>query len=487
MKANAVLLRNPNVMIVLCVFCWCKCRYADSSKHLFLCDRPNVCAEQELAVVGHRQPCVQAFTRVVKVWKQDCGGQLWCAGYERRTAYYTAYRQVYALTHQTAYKCCPGWAQRAGAAGCLHLCFNGGNCIEGSSQLCHCPSGFQGPRCQYDVNECAAGNGGCESQCCNTIGSFYCKCPDGLTLEEDGKACADVDECQVHNGGCQHRCVNTLGSYYCACKLGFRLHTDGRTCIRKNPCADRNGGCMHQCHNRRGTAHCECHPGYRLAADNKACEDVNECLTGLAMCAHQCLNTRGSFKCTCNPGYELGADGKQCYRIEMEIVNSCEANNGGCSHTCHHTSSGPACTCNFGYQLEEDQKTCTDINECDSGSHSCCLQDCYNYPGGYECACYAGYRLNTDGCGCDALDVPVEALDGRPWGLYCPNCQSSWSSLGKAFLASASLVAVCLEHTFGHDCSLSCEDCRNGGACNEDQTGCDCPEGWTGIICNQSE
>ncbi|XP_025941423.1 multiple epidermal growth factor-like domains protein 6 [Apteryx rowi] len=116
---------------------------------------PNVCAEQELAIVGHRQPCVQAFTRVVKVWKQACGGQLWCAGYERRTAYHTAYRQVYALTRQTAYRCCPGWAPRAGAAGCLHpacnygVCFNGGNCIEGSSQLCHCPSGFQGPRCQY--------------------------------------------------------------------------------------------------------------------------------------------------------------------------------------------------------------------------------------------------------------------------------------------------------------------------------------------------
>ncbi|XP_067167375.1 EGF-like and EMI domain-containing protein 1 [Apteryx mantelli] len=81
---------------------------------------PNVCAEQELAIVGHRQPCVQAFTRVVKVWKQACGGQLWCAGYERRTAYHTAYRQVYALTRQTAYRCCPGWAPRAGAAGCLH-------------------------------------------------------------------------------------------------------------------------------------------------------------------------------------------------------------------------------------------------------------------------------------------------------------------------------------------------------------------------------
>ena len=29
------------------------------------------------------------------------------------------------------------------------LCFNGGSCEPGSAQLCHCPPGFQGPRCQY--------------------------------------------------------------------------------------------------------------------------------------------------------------------------------------------------------------------------------------------------------------------------------------------------------------------------------------------------
>uniref|UniRef100_A0A8D0GZ60 EGF-like calcium-binding domain-containing protein n=1 Tax=Sphenodon punctatus TaxID=8508 RepID=A0A8D0GZ60_SPHPU len=43
------------------------------------------------------------------------------------------------------------------------------------------------------VNECEVGNGGCESQCCNTIGSFYCKCPDGSRLKDDGKACEGRD------------------------------------------------------------------------------------------------------------------------------------------------------------------------------------------------------------------------------------------------------------------------------------------------------
>lgn len=29
------------------------------------------------------------------------------------------------------------------------VCFNGGHCREGSTQLCDCPAGFNGPSCQY--------------------------------------------------------------------------------------------------------------------------------------------------------------------------------------------------------------------------------------------------------------------------------------------------------------------------------------------------
>uniref|UniRef100_A0AAV2M4G7 EMI domain-containing protein n=1 Tax=Knipowitschia caucasica TaxID=637954 RepID=A0AAV2M4G7_KNICA len=89
---------------------------------------PNVCAQREVALIAQTQPCVQAFSRTVRVWKQSCSGQAWCMGYERRTAYYTAYRQVYTQDFQTVYKCCPGWSQLNGEAGCLyrkkHKCNN---------------------------------------------------------------------------------------------------------------------------------------------------------------------------------------------------------------------------------------------------------------------------------------------------------------------------------------------------------------------------
>ncbi|RLV95047.1 hypothetical protein DV515_00012961 [Chloebia gouldiae] len=81
---------------------------------------PNVCAEQELGVVGLRRPCVQALSRAAQLWRQDCGGRRWCPAHERRVVYYMGYRQVYQLRSQTTYRCCPGWSQLPGDAGCLH-------------------------------------------------------------------------------------------------------------------------------------------------------------------------------------------------------------------------------------------------------------------------------------------------------------------------------------------------------------------------------
>ncbi|VFV35238.1 multiple epidermal growth factor-like domains 6, partial [Lynx pardinus] len=80
-------------------------------------------------------------------------------------------------------------------------------------------------------NECTVDSGGCQNQCCNTAGSYHCKCQAGRKLEEDGRGCEDVDECAVVNGGCQQRYINTLGTFHCECDTGYRLHADERTCI----------------------------------------------------------------------------------------------------------------------------------------------------------------------------------------------------------------------------------------------------------------
>uniref|UniRef100_A0A8C8SKI4 EGF-like domain-containing protein n=1 Tax=Pelusios castaneus TaxID=367368 RepID=A0A8C8SKI4_9SAUR len=422
----------------------------------------NVCQEREKAIVGQQQPCVQAFTRLIKMQKQGCTGH--------RCYFITFFfflrvlhsKQVYTLEHQTVYKCCPGWTQQDDEAGCLHLlcsvgtCFNGGKCSAGGPLLCECPEGFQGPRCQYDVDECA-----------------------------------------VVNAGCQQSGVNTRGSFYCVCDMGYRLHADGRTCIVMDPCTSGNGGCSHICQNERGFVKCECQPGYYLSADGTSCGDIDECAEETGRCAHRCMNTLGSFICVCSPGFELGADGKQC--IEMEIVNSCESNNDGCSHHCQHSTGGPHGSCNQGYLLDLDGKTCRDVDECES-NEACCSQFCINYVGGYECSCKAGFQLNTDGCVCDALGEDEEEEEKleivripdlrfrKPPQLlhYAAALGAFYEDEDKDVRGELTLV-FCLDNTFGNDCSLSCDDCMNGGKCNRENSGCICSPGWTGIKCNESK
>ena len=43
----------------------------------------------------------------------------------------------------------------------------------------------------------------------------------------------DVNECMFNNGGCQGDCCNSIGSYYCRCAAGYELSHDGVTCIGK--------------------------------------------------------------------------------------------------------------------------------------------------------------------------------------------------------------------------------------------------------------
>ena len=40
----------------------------------------------------------------------------------------------------------------------------------------------------------------------------------------------DINECNTNNGGCDDSCTNTVGSYYCQCDTGYTLQSNGHTC-----------------------------------------------------------------------------------------------------------------------------------------------------------------------------------------------------------------------------------------------------------------
>ena len=45
-----------------------------------------------------------------------------------------------------------------------------------------------------------------------------------------GSLVTDVNECNTNNGSCAQNCTNTVGSYYCTCGTGYTLNSDNHAC-----------------------------------------------------------------------------------------------------------------------------------------------------------------------------------------------------------------------------------------------------------------
>ena len=51
-----------------------------------------------------------------------------------------------------------------------------------------------------------------------------------VSLEVNVYLTPEINECALDNGGCQHNCINTDGSYYCSCDTGYDLQQDKLSC-----------------------------------------------------------------------------------------------------------------------------------------------------------------------------------------------------------------------------------------------------------------
>ncbi|CAK6441571.1 unnamed protein product [Pipistrellus nathusii] len=157
------------------------------------------------------------------------------------------------------------------------------SCKDGlASFTCTCKPGWQGDKCQYDINECKNPsniNGGCSQICDNTPGSYQCSCKSGFVLLSNKKNCKDVDECSVKPSICGTAvCKNTPGDFECECAEGYRYSPTSKSCEDVDECSENI--CAQLCVNYPGGYSCYCDgkKGFKLAQDQKSCEVVPMCL-----------------------------------------------------------------------------------------------------------------------------------------------------------------------------------------------------------------
>uniref|UniRef100_A0A7M5XB16 Uncharacterized protein n=1 Tax=Clytia hemisphaerica TaxID=252671 RepID=A0A7M5XB16_9CNID len=378
--------------------------------------KPNVCSAtiKQLYYVSVRKSRIgyQNYRTCCKRVLRACTSR--CTRSRKITVYYTTAEVRYKQGYR--YFCCSGWA-RQGDSCPTPICNPG--CVNGHCSrpgVCTCKSGYNGNRCEKDINECSSkALNGCQHKCLNNMGSFTCACNKGYKLLPDGKSCQDINECSTLNGGCNQICTNKPGSFQCSCRRGFRLSSDGKTCKDINECSeqkpcDNNNGI---CKNTFGSYQCFCEVGFQLLSDKKTCRDINECSKKeLNGCQHKCSNTVGSFFCSCNVGYRLNADKKKC-----DDINECIEQTDKCGHNCHNTIGSYTCSCRPGYRLNGDKilckaLPCVTVSSLNHGNISCT-----GYVTDQSCSyeCHSGFNL----LGSDQRTC----LPSSQWSGNAPQCQ----------------------------------------------------------------
>ncbi|XP_044515688.1 protein crumbs homolog 2 [Gracilinanus agilis] len=191
---------------------------------------------------------------------------------------------------------------RGGPVCSVEPCLHGGTCQDLFNDFsCSCGAGWEGPRCEVDVDEC--GSAPCvHGHCGNLPGSYRCHCSPGYT----GRDCeTDVDDCLQH--ACLHgaTCVDEVLGYSCRCPPDF----SGPRCQWPFPpdeCGQNftclNGG---RCYDGPWGANCTCPMGYtglRCHIPIPECEP-NPCQNG-----GTCQAAGSEVECICTSSF----GGRRC-------------------------------------------------------------------------------------------------------------------------------------------------------------------------------
>ncbi|EEC11904.1 cubilin, putative [Ixodes scapularis] len=297
-------------------------------------------------------------------------------------------------------------------------CGHGGTCVSRyNGYLCLCPAGWQGGRCEEDVDECAhlAGSDlGCQNgaTCVNTPGAYRCQCTQGFF----GAHCTErQDDCSLASASalCDHG--TCIGLPRVAGQPGFR---------------------------------CLCDQGWTTGPGQLSCsQDVNECASGRHFCSKNppvaCLNFPGGFGCGPCPQAIVTSSFFFC---SQRALRKCKRRMTTSSITvdCFNTIGSRSCgPCPPGYV--GDGVTCTYLGLCnvDNGGCSplatCIEQRPWSPPGflaqafgnSFQCVCEAGFsgRLCDQaqgGCTSDPCQNNGTCHNDGPTGVAC-TCTPEWT------------------------------------------------------------
>ncbi|KAH9523898.1 hypothetical protein Btru_047351 [Bulinus truncatus] len=331
--------------------------------------------------------------------------------------------QMFIILYTGYYNGNSGYSSALSAAFWTHECqpFTFGSnctlpciCITSNTQYCNstngqcvCKNGWSGANCSVDINECLDNPLACPdySICQNTIGSFECKCKEGLNMTAD-----KCDGCKNNQYGpdCSRNCDcvqnNTLScdtkTGKCTCLplwKGKNCSTDYDVCTpySTNECqkyanCTNTGALGYRCR-------CSQNDGY-IESANKSCVPIS-CRTftyGTDSCDKvcKCVKENTDFcdnvngECICKPGWTLGdcsTDVNECLGTNNKV---CPTNS-----DCNNTKGSYRCECHRGYKFNVTTGTCDVSNEC---LYKQCSHTCYVVGLGVEkCACPEGLILDT--------------------------------------------------------------------------------------------
>ncbi|MGH0119001.1 UNVERIFIED_CONTAM: hypothetical protein FKN15_003550, partial [Acipenser sinensis] len=365
--------------------------------------------------------------------------------------------------------------------------------------------------CEPDVNECEVFPGVCTNgKCVNTVGSFICQCPSGMTLDATGRTCVDLrmEFCYLTHE--DERCSSPIPSKHrvdaCCCSVGAAWGPECDECPEKrtpeydqlcprgpgfshrgdfingrpflkdiNECKMIHNLCSNgKCRNTIGSFKCKCDSGFALDSEERNCTDVNECELSDNLCKNgRCVNMIGRYQCACNTGYRSTDD-----RLACVDIDECTIQNGGCETFCTNSEGSYECSCRAGYALMPDQRTCTDIDECEDSPDICDGGQCTNIPGEYRCLCYDGFMSSEDMKTC----LDVDECDLNPNICLSGNCENTKGS----FICHCDLGYSVKKGTTGctdiNECEIGAHNCDKHATCTNTAGSfkCSCGPGWIG-------